>query len=102
MGGNNSHFAHRDGLGSTFGDEGSGFWLGKLGLTRALAIRQGRGEDQILLDAFKNQMSAFDSLEVKNAADASTLAITSAKNLLIAADAEVPPQLQFALKVPLF
>lgn len=90
VGGNNSHFAHRDGLGSTFGDEGGGFWLGKLGLTRALGIRQGRGDDQILLSAFKDQVSAFDALKVKNAAEASTLAITSAKNLLAAADAGSP------------
>ena len=90
VGGNNSHFAHRDGLGSTFGDEGGGFWLGKLGLTRALGIRQGRGDDQVLLSAFKDQVSAFDALKVKNAAEASTLAIASAKNLLAAADAGSP------------
>ena len=90
VGGNNSHFAHRDGLGSTFGDEGGGFWLGKLGLTRALGIRQGRGDDQVLLSAFKDQVSAFDALKVKNAAEASTLAITSAKKLLEAADAGSP------------
>jgi len=90
VGGNNSHFAHRDGLGSTFGDEGGGFWLGKLGLTRALGIRQGRGDDQILLSAFKDQVIEFDGLKVKNAAEASTLAITSAKNLLAAADAGSP------------
>ena len=90
VGGNNSHFAHRDGLGSTFGDEGGGFWLGKLGITRALGIRQGRGDDQVLLSAFKDQVSAFDALKVKNAAEASTLAITSAKNLLAAADAGSP------------
>ena len=90
VGGNNSHFAHRDGLGSTFGDEGGGFWLGKLGLTRALGIRQGRGDDQVLLSAFKDQVIEFDGLKVKNAADASTLAITSAKNLLAAADAGSP------------
>ena len=90
VGGNNSRFAHRDGLGSTFGDEGGGFWLGKLGLTRALGIRQGRGDDQVLLSAFKDQVSAFDALKVKNAAEASTLAIASAKNLLAAADAGSP------------
>jgi N-acetylglucosamine kinase-like BadF-type ATPase len=90
VGGNNSHFAHRDGLGSTFGDEGGGFWLGKLGLTRALGIRQGRGNDQVLLGAFKDQVFEFDALKVKNAAEASTLAITSAKNLLSAADAGSP------------
>ena len=90
VGGNNSHFAHRDGLGSTFGDEGGGFWLGKLGLTRALGIRQGRGDDQILLSAFKDEVIVFDALKVKDAAEASTLAITSAKNLLTAADAGSP------------
>jgi N-acetylglucosamine kinase-like BadF-type ATPase len=90
VGGNNSRFAHRDGLGSTFGDEGGGFWLGKLGLTRALGIRQGRGNDQVLLGAFKDQVFEFDALKVKNAAEASTLAITSAKNLLSAADAGSP------------
>ena len=90
VGGNNSHFAHRDGLGSTFGDEGGGFWLGKLGLTRALGIRQGRGDDQVLLNAFKDQVTEFDALKVKNAADASTLAIKSAQVLLSAADARSP------------
>jgi N-acetylglucosamine kinase-like BadF-type ATPase len=88
--GNNSHFAHRDGLGSTFGDEGGGFWLGKLGLTRALGVRQGRGDDSILLDTFKDQVIAYDALDIKNAADAATLAISSAKNLLEAADAGSP------------
>ena len=93
VGGNNSHFTHRDGLGSTFGDEGGGFWLGKLGLTRALGIRQGRGDDQVLLNAFKDQIAEFDALKVKNAADASTLAIKSAQVLLSAADAGSPTAL---------
>ncbi|MEN9881904.1 MAG: hypothetical protein RI916_331 [Actinomycetota bacterium] len=90
VGGNNSNFSHRDGLGSTFGDEGGGFWLGKLGLTRALGIRQGRGDDQILLNAFKDQVLAYDVLDVKNAADAASLAITSAQFLLTAADVGSP------------
>ena len=90
VGGKDGKFAHRDGLGSTFGDEGGGFWLGKAGLTRALGIRQGRGDDQILLNAFKDQVLAFDELEVKNAAESSTLAITSAKNLFNAAQAGSP------------
>ena len=72
VGGKNSHFAHRDGLGSTFGDEGGGFWLGKLGLTRALGIRQGRGDDQILLNAFKDQVLAYDALAVKDVSDAAS------------------------------
>jgi N-acetylglucosamine kinase-like BadF-type ATPase len=91
VGGHNGKFAHRDGLGSTFGDEGGGFWLGKAGLTRALGIRQGRGDDQILLNTFKDQILAYDALVVKNAGnDAATLAINSAKNLFAAADAGSP------------
>jgi len=86
VGRNDTHFAHRDGLESTFGDEGGGFWLGKLGLTRALGIRQGRGDDQILLETFKEQVFAYDALAIKNATEAASLAIASAKNLLAAAD----------------
>jgi len=93
VGRNDSYFAHRDGLESTFGDEGGGFWLGKLGLTRALGIRQGRGHDQILLDAFKDQVLAYDALEIKNAVEAASLAISSAKTLLTAADAGSPTAL---------
>jgi len=90
VGRNDTHFAHRDGLESTFGDEGGGFWLGKLGLTRALGIRQGRGDDQILLETFKEQVFAYDALAIKNATEAASLAIASAKNLLAAADAGSP------------
>ncbi|MFZ4107838.1 MAG: hypothetical protein ACOYK4_02415 [Candidatus Planktophila sp.] len=90
VGGNDGVFAHRDGLGSTFGDEGGGFWLGKLAITRALAFRQGRGVDDGLLEVFQKQVAAYDELEIKNAADAATLAITSAKLLLDAADAKIP------------
>ena len=93
VGRNDSHFAHRDGLESTFGDEGGGFWLGKLGLTRALGIRQGRGDDQILLDTFKDQVLAYDALAIKNAVDAASLAISSAKTVLAAADAGSPTAL---------
>ncbi|TRZ73631.1 MAG: hypothetical protein D4Q78_01015 [Streptomycetaceae bacterium] len=89
VGGKDGTFAHRDGLGSTFGDEGGGFWLGKLAITRALAFRQGRGKDDGLLDIFQSQVSTFDQLVVKNTADAATLAINSAKRLLDAADANI-------------
>ena len=89
VGGNNGKFAHRDGLGSTFGDEGGGFWLGKNAITKVLGIRQGRGDDQEMLDYFADECAAFDALEVKNAAEASTLAIRTAKKVLDAADAGV-------------
>lgn len=89
VGGNNGKFAHRDGLGSTFGDEGGGFWLGKNAITKALGIRQGRGDDQEMLEYFAAECEAFDALEIKNAAEASTLAIRTAKKVLEAADAGV-------------
>ncbi|CAN2187515.1 COG2971 Predicted N-acetylglucosamine kinase [Candidatus Nanopelagicaceae bacterium] len=89
VGGNEGKYAHRDGLGSTFGDEGGGFWLGKLAITKALGIRQGRGDDQEILDYFAEECAAFDSLTVKNNAEAATLAIRTAKKVLDAADAGV-------------
>jgi N-acetylglucosamine kinase-like BadF-type ATPase len=89
VGGNNGKFAHRDGLGSTFGDEGGGFWLGKNAITKVLGIRQGRGDDQEMLDYFAAECAAFDALEVKNNAEAATLAIRTAKKVLDAADAGV-------------
>ena len=89
VGGRNGKLAHRDGLGSTFGDEGGGFWLGKFAITRALASRQGRDDKIDLLTAFASQVSAFDELESKNGSDAATLAIKSAKVLLEAADSGI-------------
>ena len=87
VGGRDEIFAHRDGLGSTFGDEGGGFWLGKLGITRALAARQHRSNDPGLVEIFASELAAYDELGVKNGAEAATLAITSARTLLAAADA---------------
>ena len=89
VGGRDGVFAHRDGLGSTFGDEGSGFWLGKLGITKALAANQGRNNDLDMVTAFKSQIAAFDELESKNGSDAATLAISSAQTLLDAADSGI-------------
>ena len=89
IGGNKGVFVHRDGLGSTFGDEGGGYWLGKLAITKALGIRQGRGLDQKMLEYFSQECEAFDALVIKNSADAATLAIQSAKKVLEAADAGI-------------
>jgi N-acetylglucosamine kinase-like BadF-type ATPase len=89
VGGREGKFAHRDGLGSTYGDEGGGFWLGKNGITKALGIRQGRGEDIEMLRYFADECAAFDSLTVKDSSDAATLAINSARKVLEAADAGV-------------
>ena len=89
VGGREGKFVHRDGLGSTFGDEGGGFWLGKLAITKALGIRQGRGDDQEMLSYFAQECAAFDALEVKNSTDAASLAIRTAQKVLDAADAGV-------------
>jgi N-acetylglucosamine kinase-like BadF-type ATPase len=89
VGGYNGKFAHRDGLGSTFGDEGGGFWLGKNAITKALGIRQGRGDDSEMLEYFAQECSDYDSLSVKDSADAATLAINTAKKVLAAADTGV-------------
>ena len=89
VGGRDGKFAHRDGLGSTFGDEGGGFWLGKLAITKALALRQGRGDDPEMLEFLAAECIAYDNLSVKNGTDAATLAITTAKKVLDAADAGV-------------
>ncbi|MEN9927555.1 MAG: hypothetical protein RJB27_631 [Actinomycetota bacterium] len=89
VGGRDGKFAHRDGLGSTFGDEGGGFWLGKNAITKALGIRQGRGDDSEMLQYFAEECQAFDGLAVKNTAEAATLAIRTAQKVLEAADAGV-------------
>lgn len=89
IGGLEGRYAHRDGLGNTFGDEGGGFWLGKLAITKALAIRQGRGDDPEMVDYFADEIDAYFALEIKNSVDAVNLAISTAKRLLEAADAGV-------------
>ena len=89
VGGCDGKFAHRDGLGSTFGDEGGGFWLGKNAITKALGIRQGRGDDQEMLEYFLEECAVFDALAVKNDAEAATLAIRTARKVLDAADSGV-------------
>ena len=89
IGGLKGKFAHRDGLGSTFGDEGGGFWLGKMGITKALAVSQGRGEDPEMADYFKDEIAQYFDLSVRDGSDAQTLAINTAQKVLEAADAGV-------------
>lgn len=82
-------FSHADGLGHVFGDLGGGFWLGKHGLERALATRQGREDDQELLAFLKDEVSQFDQLESYTGPEANWLCITSAKKVLEAAESDV-------------
>lgn len=89
IGGLNEKFAHRDGLGSTFGDEGGGFWLGRAGITKALASHQGRNDDPAMAQYFKDEIKQYYDLGVCDGAEAQTLAINTAKKVLAAADAGV-------------
>jgi N-acetylglucosamine kinase-like BadF-type ATPase len=90
IGGRNGMFSHRDGLGSTFGDEGGGFWLGALAITKSLALRQGRGKDDQMLEYFADECKKYDQLTIKDGAEASTLSINTAKKVLDAADLGIP------------
>lgn len=90
IGGRKGVFSHRDGLGSVFGDEGGGFWLGALAITKALGLRQGRGKDSQMLEYFADECKKFDELSVKDGANASTLSINTAKKVLDAADLGIP------------
>jgi N-acetylglucosamine kinase-like BadF-type ATPase len=83
------NLAHADGLGSIFGDEGSGYWLGSRAITRALATRDMREKDDDLADFLRDEVKAFDELEVKNSAQAASLAINTGKKLLDAAQAGI-------------
>ena len=87
VGGNADSVSHTDGLGNVFGDEGSGYWLGTRGITRALAAHENREEDPQYLEYFTPEVNAYFALEVKNAHDASLLAIATGKKVLEAADA---------------
>jgi N-acetylglucosamine kinase-like BadF-type ATPase len=89
IGGMDGNYAHRDGLGNTFGDEGGGFWLGKLAITKALALRQGRGDDPEMVDYFADEIAQYFALEIRNSVDAVNLATRTAKKVLDAADAGV-------------
>jgi N-acetylglucosamine kinase-like BadF-type ATPase len=89
IGGLKGKFAHRDGLGSTFGDEGGGFWLGKNGITKALAVNQGRGDDSEMAHYFKEEIDQYYKLSMVDGAEAQTFAIRTAKKVLQAADAGI-------------
>jgi len=89
VGGRRGKFSHADGLGHIFGDEGGGFWLGKNGLERALAARQGRESDPALLEFLSNEVAEFDNLVSYTGAEAQSLCISTAQKLLEAADSHI-------------
>jgi N-acetylglucosamine kinase-like BadF-type ATPase len=87
--GRRGKFAHSDGLGHIFGDLGGGYWLGKQGLERALATRQGRESDTLLLKFMEDEIALYDKLPSKVGAEAQSLCITSARMVLEAADRSI-------------
>lgn len=89
VGGLDGKYSHADGLGSIFGDEGSGYWLGVRGITRALATVDKREKDTDLNAFLSDAVQGYQELEVKNSVEAVSLAIRSAKDVLEAADAGI-------------
>ena len=79
-------FAHRDGLGSIFGDEGGGFWLGKAAITKALAANQGRHDDPQMAQFFRDEIDQYYKLRVCDGTEAQSFAIKTGKKVLDAAD----------------
>lgn len=90
IGGLKGRYAHRDGLGSTFGDDGGGFWLGRNAISKALASQQGRILDKQISEFFDAEIAAYFDLEVRDGAQAQTLAINSAEKILGAAVLGMP------------
>ena len=86
IGGLKNTFAHRDGLGSIFGDEGGGFWLGKSAITKALAANQGRHDDPEMAQFFRDEIEQYYKLSVCDGAEAQSFAIKTGKKVLDAAD----------------
>jgi len=86
IGGLKNTFAHRDGLGSIFGDEGGGFWLGKAAITKALAANQGRHDDPEMAQFFRDEIEQYYKLSVCDGAEAQSFAIKTGKKVLDAAD----------------
>jgi N-acetylglucosamine kinase-like BadF-type ATPase len=94
----NGQYSHRDGLGSTFGDEGGGFWLGRNAISKALASLQNRILDQRMHEYFKDEITAYYELDVRDGSQAQILAINTAKKVLAAADLGIPSAVAIANK----
>ena len=94
----NGQYSHCDGLGSTFGDEGGGFWLGRNAISKALASLQNRILDQRMHEYFKDEITAYYDLDVRDGSQAQILAINTAKKTLAAADLGIPSAVAIANK----
>ena len=84
--GNNGKFGHADGKGQIFGDFGGGFWVGRSGLSRAIATLDGRDNAQDLVELMSKELDFHSQLEIKTGTEAAALCISAAKTVIKAAE----------------
>lgn len=80
--GRNGSFAHSDGKGPIFGDYGGGFWIGQMGLSKAIATLDGRDDAKDLVELLENELKIYRSLENSTGTEAAALCISTAKSVL--------------------
>jgi len=80
--GRNGSFAHSDGKGPIFGDYGGGFWIGQMGLSKAIATLDGRDDAKDLVELLENELKIYRSLENSTGTEAASLCISTAKSVL--------------------
>jgi N-acetylglucosamine kinase-like BadF-type ATPase len=87
-------FAHSDGKGPIFGDFGGGYWIGREGLSIAIATIDGRDNAEDLVELLSENLATYMLLEDKTSTEAASLCIATAKNVLQgAADGVISAQL---------
>ena len=80
--GRNGSFAHSDGKGPIFGDYGGGFWIGQMGLSKAIATLDGRDDAKDLVELLENELKIYRGLENSTGTEAASLCISTAKSVL--------------------
>ncbi len=83
--GRNGSFAHSDGKGPIFGDYGGGFWIGQMGLSKAIATLDGRENAHDLVELLANELNSYRALANSTGTEAAALCISAAKNVLLGA-----------------
>jgi len=83
--GRNGSFAHCDGKGPIFGDYGGGFWIGQMGLSKAIATLDGRENAHDMVELLSNELNSYRALENSTGTEAAALCISAAKSVLLGA-----------------
>ena len=83
--GRNGSFAHCDGKGPIFGDYGGGFWIGRMGLSKAIATLDGRDDAHDLVELLASELDSYRALENSTGTEAASLCISAAKGVLLGA-----------------